>query len=692
MDLSGIWRAQQADDELRRNAVGIDYDDAAWAPIPVPGHWRNTTEFATSDGPLLYRTHFDLPIPAEGERTWVVMGGAFYQADVWLDGAYLGDPEGYFSPTAFDVTALARLGTDHVLAVEVSCPSPGDPRAKRTLTGAFQGSFATGGAFAPSWNPGGLWRPVGVETTGPVRIDRCRVLCRDANASRAHLRLAARLDSDRACRATVATLVDGIVVAEQDHALARGSNEFAWALDIANPSLWWPWSLGEQHLTDVTVQVSIDGTYSDTFTVRTGLREVAFDDWVLSVNGERLFLKGANAGPSHQDLATAAPASIAADVALARELGLDLIRLKGHIARPEWYDAADQLGVLIWQDLPLQDGYARSVRRQAVAQAHRAVDVLGHHPSIALWCAHDTPERGAVGQQLPTWNKTILDRWVKRALEKADETRPVIAHSGVAPHLPLLEGTDSHVRLGWGVGDIDDLGKFTANLPRMVSFVSEFGSQSVSNPCEFIDPDEWPRLDWAELASEYGLDLDAMERHVPPHRYSTFAAWSQATQQYQAELLGRFIEHLRRLKYRPTGGFCLSSLADAAPLVSTAITDHRRHHKLAFDTVVDACRPVIVVADHPASTLTVGATVALDVHVVSDLHVPLANTLCTATVRWPGGEHTWQWRGDVDADECARIGIIRFVVPDAPGDLVVDLTLDGGDIAATNRYRSTITR
>ena len=49
-------------------------------------------------------------------------------------------------------------------------------------------------------------------------------------------------------------------------------------------------------------------------------------------------------------------------------------------------------------------------------------------------------------------------------------------------------------------------------------------------------------------------------------------------------------------------------------------------------------------------------------------------------------------RGDLDADECARIGIIRFVVPDAPGDLVVDLTLDGGDIAATNRYRSTITR
>ena len=43
----------------------------------------------------------------------------------------------------------------------------------------------------------------------------------------------------------------------------------------------------------------------------------------------------------------------------------------------------------------------------------------------------------------------MLDRSVKRALEQADGTRPVIAHSGVLPHPPQLDGTDSHLYFGW---------------------------------------------------------------------------------------------------------------------------------------------------------------------------------------------------------------------------------------------------
>ncbi len=65
--------------------------------------------------------------------------------------------------------------------------------------------------------------------------------------------------------------------------------------------------------------------------------------------------------------------------------------MHGHISRPELYDAADELGMLIWQDFPLQWGYARAVRRQAVQQVVKAVDLLGHHPSIAVWCGHNEP-------------------------------------------------------------------------------------------------------------------------------------------------------------------------------------------------------------------------------------------------------------------------------------------------------------
>ena len=120
MELNGTWRAMPADDELRRTGIGFDVDDSSWDEMTVPSHWRTHPSFAASDGPLLHRRRFEHARPADGERLWVTFDGIFSQADVWLDGAYLGDPEGYFVPHAYDVTSLMRLGTEHVLAVEVT--------------------------------------------------------------------------------------------------------------------------------------------------------------------------------------------------------------------------------------------------------------------------------------------------------------------------------------------------------------------------------------------------------------------------------------------------------------------------------------------------------------------------------------------------------------------------------------------
>jgi len=686
MDLSGTWQACPADDELRRNGIGIDVDDSGWASIPVPSHWQGHEHFAGFDGPVLYRRRFEHPRPVDGERLFVTFDGIFSQADVWLDGAYLGDPEGYFVPHSFDVTSLLRLGAEHVLAVEVtSGRQRGD--SKRAITGAFQDPRIAG-----SQNPGGIWRPVRIDRTGPVRIDRCRVLCRDANDKRAHLRCTARLDSDAPRQVTISTSVGGVVLAEVHQSLARGTNNVSWNLDVPNPDLWWPWTIGDQPLTDVAIDVSCDGAVSHRHAVRIGLREVAFQDWAFSVNGERLFSKGAMLGPSRLALGDATPAELRRDVELAREAGLDLLRVHRHIARPETYAAADELGMLLWQDFPLHGGYARSVRRQAVDQARAAVDLLGHHPSIVLWCGHDTPEPSGWGQQLPTWNKTILDRWVKRSFERADESRPVIAHSGVAPHLPQLDGTDSNLRFGWERGDERDLSGFAATLPRMVRFVSGFGAASVPDDASFVEPEQWPALDWQRLETEHGYDHERFERYVPPASAATFDGWRQATQRYQATVLRHQIETLRRLKYRPTGGFCFASFVDAAPSISTSVLDHERRPKLAFHAITEACRPVIVVADRPPASLAPGDALALDVHVVSDVRRVLDDIECTATLRWVGGQHSWTWQGDAPPDSCVRVGTVQFVVPDAPGQLWLDLTIVHGDEVATNRYTSVIVR
>ena len=704
LDFTGQWRLAPADDSLLRDGVGLEFDDDEWAITHVPAHWQSNSDFAGHDGPFLYRRDFDIAPPSDDQRRFVVFDGLFYQGDVWLDGAYLGDPEGYFFPHAYDVTALSRLDSEHVLAVSVTCSPQRDKKSKRNITGVFQ----HWDCIAPSFNPGGIWRPVRLETTGPVRIDAWRVTCRDANESRANLRLHARLDSDHERSVKLRTLIDGRVVDERVRTMAVGINNVDWNVDVDDPKLWWPWSLGEQPLSDVTLEVLVDGDLSHDSTRRTGLREVSVSEWVFSVNGERLFVKGANLAPTRADLASATPDDLRRDIALAKEAGLDLVRVHGHVSRPELYDAADEMGVLVWQDFPLQWGYARQIRRQAVRQAEEAVNVLGHHPSIALWCAHNEPfslsigdgeEFDAkklaipflVGHQLPSWNKSVLDRWVKRSFEKADETRTTIAHSGVLPHFPQLDGTDSHLYFGWYHGNERDLPDFAARLPRLMRFVSEFGAQAVPESSDFVDASNWPHLDWDHLRREHGLQKEIFDRHVPPAAFDSFEEWRLATQVYQAELLKHHIETLRRLKYRPTGGFCLFALNDAMPMVSWSVLDHQRVPKVGYTAVAEACRPVIVVADRPPLSLVPGDEISLDVHVVSDLHHELEDVEVTAVViDATGSRREWKWEGDVGADECSYVGTVTLTAPYTAGDITLDLTLQCGDVVATNRYTTSV--
>ena len=53
--------------------------------------------------------------------SWLVFDGIFYLGDVWLDGTYLGDTEGYFFPHEFDVTEHVAGRAEHLLAMEVAC-------------------------------------------------------------------------------------------------------------------------------------------------------------------------------------------------------------------------------------------------------------------------------------------------------------------------------------------------------------------------------------------------------------------------------------------------------------------------------------------------------------------------------------------------------------------------------------------
>lgn len=693
MDLSGAWWATPADDDLRRQFASDDLDETAWEPVSVPGHWRTTAAFADHDGPMLFRRRFTAVSPPDGRRAWLTLEGVFSQGDVWLDGVYLGVTDGYFVPHRFDVTEMLRSRSEHVLAIEVGSPPPTDRDNKRLLTGAFShGSF-----IDRRWNPGGIWRPVHLVETGDVSIRHSRLLCVAATEAQARLQARLVIDSPSSQRLTFRTIVAGV---EHEHRqlAAAGENRVQWTVDIERPDLWWPHSLGAATLHDVVIDVMTEaGEVTDTRTCRTGFRRVVLDGWKASVNGERIFLKGAALGPVRRDMAHVSDGDARRPIERAIEAGLDLLRVHTHIAPPLLYAAADELGMLLWQDLPLHKGYARSVRDAAVIQARWATDLLGHHPSVALWCAHDEPHgtdairprpaaESILAHQAPSWNRSVLDLALKRELSRSDPTRPVIAHSGVLPHFPQLDGTATHLWFGWHEGRAADLGQHLRDWPRQARFVGAFGAQSVPDDAEFAQPERWPRLDWTSLAEHHTIDAIPLLARFPPDRYESFDAWRRATQRHQAHVVKTTVELLRRLKYRPTGGFVLMALNDTQPAISFSVLDHRGEPKPAFRALSDACRPVIVVADPFPASLVAGTSVELDLHVVNDRRRALTDLRLDAALIDPDGVHRWSFGGEVPADTCVKVGRIVWRVPISWGDVTLDLTLRGPAVDVTNRY------
>lgn len=654
-ELPGPWHARVADDELRRRYVDDAVPDDGWEPIDVPGHWRTNPAFRGNDAPVLYRTRFattdvtaeDTPAagggwPQDHRRSWLVLDGVFATSDVWLDGTYLGDTEGWFFAHQFEVSQQLAERDEHLLALEVTCPAAPDDGPKRLFTGAFQHP-----AIDPTWNPGGVWRPVRVEHTGPVRIRHSRVVCRRADERGAELFVRAVLDADATTEVELVTTVvphadvDAGIESIRRQTLAAGENRVEWKVSVPEPRLWWPHRLGDQPLYDVTVTVGApaDGhrsfadapvVTSDTVARTLGLRRVAVDDWEFTVNGERLFLRGAHLLPTRLDIADAPTGEAAGAVALARESDLDLLRVWAHVARPELYDAADAAGLLLWQDLPLAGPHQRSVRRQARRQAREAVDLLAHHPSVLLWCGHDDPTGRAerplgeamAGSLTPTWNRSVLDHSITKVLEETDGSRPVVPHSGVLPHPPQFDGTDSRIY-----------------------------ATAVTGPDSLAEQlRRWPRL--GRFVTDRRGDDDPVRR---------------STQ----------IDTLRLLRFRPCGGFVLGVLGPATA-----------------DVLAEACTLTTVVATTPPPLVHPGDTLELDLHVVNDRAIAYADIVVRVDLSWDSAHgpetHTWSWGGAVDADDLAYVATLRALVPDAPGPLEIAVHLHGVDHPVTRTYRTRI--
>jgi beta-mannosidase len=243
-----------------------------------------------------------------------------------------------------------------------------------------------------------------------------------------------------------------------------------------------------------------------------------------------------------------------------------------------------------------------------------------------------------------------------------------VAHSGVPPGL-VREGTDSHLYFGWYIGAMADMAAVLRRWPRLARFVSEFGAQAVPESAAFMAPERWPDLDWEGLAARHNLQPRHFARFVPPDEYATFDDWRAATQEYQAALIQLQIEDLRRLRFRPTGGFLQFCFADGHPGVTWSVLDHERRPKAGRHALAAACRSVLPMVDPRTG----------HVHVANELR----SSFPGAEIEVETGGAVWHFGGDLAADSLAYVG--RVELPEATEQVKVLLRHDDlGEVA--NRY------
>lgn len=643
--LSGIWRASpQVGLEARAARPG--FDDSAWLAVPVPGHWQDVPALAAHSGALLYRRTFTLAaLPPPGAPARLRFDGTFYYLKVWLNGRFAGEHEGYFDPAYLDVGPLLQAG-ENVLLCEVDCAPERDLTRKRMIIGVF-GHWD---CKDPRAEPGGIWRDVWLEwfpgglAPEGFRAEATPVLAPDGTASEgtvsAILEYTAAADGELHYSATLTPeTFDGPPVAVQGKApLRRGRGRLPVTLKVAAPRLWWTWDSGRPDLYRLRLEVAVPGGEPLVRQQLLGFRRVELRRFICYLNGRRLFLKGNNYPPPDARIARATAADYQRDLELLQAIGGNALRVHAHVDRPELYEAASRRGILLWQDFPLQWSYSRSILPEAKRQIREMVHQLGSWPAVGFWCCHNEPLRlrATVGRSLWeevaffasflgwTWNKDVLDRALARAVRQADTGRPVVLHSG---ELGIIHGgaTDAHHYWGWYMGCIDHLETVLRVLPKTARLVTEYGAQA------FPDPESsrrfvlgtWPDLNWQELAERHMLQPELMDRYVPRRQYQSFEAYVAATQAYQALLLRRYTESLRRRKYRPCGGVLPFMWQDCSPGVTWAVLDDQRRPKAGYYALQAAFRPVHIVAEWPRRALTPGRRLRLAVTALNDRARPL---------------------------------------------------------------------
>jgi beta-galactosidase/beta-glucuronidase len=388
----------------------VDYDGKILVPFAVESSLSGVMKTVGDQNELWYKRSFTVPANWKGKKVMLNFGAADWRSEIFVNDIKVGSHQGGYMPFSFDVTPFLNKSGEQKLTVKVWDPSDKgyQPRGKQT-------SKPEGIWYTPVT---GIWQTVWLEPVAEKFIENVRSVSNIDNGS---------LNVEVKTIATSYADIYEVAVFDRGKQIASAKASVNQPVNISIPDQKL-WDTDNPFLYDMKVKLISGGKVVDEVKSYFAMRKISTkrDEYGivrLQLNNKDQFQFGPlDQGWWPDGLYTASTdEALKYDIKKTKDLGFNMIRKHVKVEPARWYTHCDQLGILVWQDMPSGDRSPRwqnheyfsgteLVRSPESEENFRnewkgIMDYLYSHPSIVVW----VPFNEAWGQ----FKTEEIVRWTK---------------------------------------------------------------------------------------------------------------------------------------------------------------------------------------------------------------------------------------------------------------------------------------
>ena len=305
-------------------------------------------------GAAWYRAPFELPAFRDTRHVLLKFGAVDYFCEVFLNGLSIGTHEGGYTPFSFEITKAIHPGLNELM-IRVIDPPMNEAENRALFPEMMYNEIPHG---KQNWyvQNSGIWQGVRLELCPAIYIERLDVTPRVTGDFVVEARLAGLgLSADNGAFARKVELAvrafdkSGRCVSDKRSPLDPSAHVMKVEGRISEPLLWSPASPDLY-----TITAELTGAVSYRRRTRFGFRSFEAKDGELYLNAEPFYMRAALDQDFYPEtIHTPTSLEFVRDMMLkAKRLGINLLRCHLKVAHPVYLDVADEVGMLIWTELP----------------------------------------------------------------------------------------------------------------------------------------------------------------------------------------------------------------------------------------------------------------------------------------------------------------------------------------------------